>query len=246
MLAKFHFLGRNWRVSADCSTICSLTGVCHGQRGRPPLWSGSSRSSHLHRGLKWSISALPWETNVALLPIMCVVSVSAIPAEGIPPDQTHQCRDFLLQGSTVQQAGGVCRGRDLLPVRKTGDFPSLLSETAPHALLAPGESAGGAVHAFQVHDGGPVNVHPRIRWGPAGPFRGKRGVYRELQGKSEALPSRAVGLYFYFCCSSERPCLEGHQSEEPLFRDSRRSKESRRKCVTEAEGKIPPRNQIKK
>lgn len=33
-------------------------------------------------------------------------SVSAIPAERIPSDQTHQCRDFLLQGSTVQQTRG--------------------------------------------------------------------------------------------------------------------------------------------
>lgn len=50
------------------------------------------------------------------------VLVSAIPAERIPPDQTHQRRDFLLQGSTVQQTRGVCGGRYLIYVRKLEFF----------------------------------------------------------------------------------------------------------------------------
>lgn len=39
---------------------------------------------------------------------MCILlsCVSAFPFQGIPSDQTHQCRDFLLQGSTIQQTWG--------------------------------------------------------------------------------------------------------------------------------------------
>lgn len=50
-------------------------------------------------------------------------------------------------------------------------------------------------------------------------------------------------IYFFFFCSREWSCLESHQSEEPLFWDSRRSKESQREYITEAQGKISPRNQ---
>lgn len=81
-----------------------------------------------------SISVLLLEISVCCFPltlsfafdgvIYCVVAVwvSAIPAERIPPDQTHQCGDFLLQGSTVQQARGVCGGPCLILLRKREFF----------------------------------------------------------------------------------------------------------------------------
>lgn len=171
------------------------------------------------------------------------VSVSAVPAERIPPDQTHQCRDFLLQGSTVQQTRGVCWGPVLIFVRKL--------QFSLHFSLKQLRTRSSLLENLQAE----LSTRSRCMMGDPsmstlasaerGTSEGSGGFIENFKvSLKPCIPARLDFISSSFC-SSEWSCLESHQSEEPLFWDSRRSKESQRKYITEAEGKIPPRNQTR-
>lgn len=173
------------------------------------------------------------------------VLVSAIPAEGIPPDQTHQCRDFLLQGSTVQQTRGVCGGPYLIYVRER-EFSLLFSlkQLRTRSSLLENLQAELSTRS-RCMMGDPSMSSLACAESTRGTSEGSGGFIENFKVSLKPCIPAWFDFIPSFFCSSEWSSLESHQSEEPLFWDSRRSKESQRKYITEAEGKIPPRTQTR-
>lgn len=106
--------------------------------------------------------------------------VSAFPSQGISSDQAHQCRDFLLQGSTVQQTWGKNEQYFINMYLAMSIFLFRYFCTVSHPIISPGEPADWAGNSFPVHGGRSVAVGSLIFWGCTGILRGKWRVHRKF------------------------------------------------------------------
>lgn len=139
---------------------------------------------------------------------MCILlsCVSALPSQGIPSDQTHQCRDFLLQGSTIQQTWGKKkkkREKELYLVIHNkytafGNIPPLSCNfcTVSHSIISPGELADWALNTFPLHGGRSVAVCSLILWGCTGFLRGEWRIHRKFQGRCHSSMTYSMNIMY--------------------------------------------------